>query len=177
MTPNERNRYDGRDSLEIGDTAQEIFKCIAISRGFEVIRSTESQDIDEHWDYLIIKNATGERFCVDIKGLKRISRWDELPQDNWVWIEFHGVRPADKGWLFGGRADLFAFERKGDFVIIAKDALQYLANSLVDKSRRVQNAGGAEYRIYSRQGRYDLISRIEMKHVVKNCWDIWQKQS
>lgn len=177
MTPNERNQFDNRDSLELGNTAQEIFKNLAIKKGFEVIPSSERQDIDEHWDYLIIKNATSEKINVDIKAMKRIGRWDEKAQEDWVWIEFHGVRPNDPGWLFGSKANLFAFERKDDFVIIKKDALQYLANSLVDKSKKVQKASEAKYRIYSRQGRNDLIAMIEMKYIERDCWEIWPKNN
>lgn len=177
MTPNERNQFDNRDSLELGNTAQETFKNIAIQRGWKVIRATGEQDISEHWDCTIIKDSTGEKLHVDIKALKRLSRWDECVQEEWVWIEFHGVRPDDRGWLFGGNADLFAFERKDDFVIIKKDTLQYLVNSLIDKSKRVLKASEAKYKIYSRQGRPDLISMIEMKHVERECWEIWPKMN
>ena len=175
MTPNERNKFDKRDSLELGNTAQETFRDIAIQRGWEVIQATEEQDIREHWDFMIIKNSSGEKLYVDIKALKRLSRWDENVQEEWEWIEFHGVRHDDCGWLFGGKADLFAFERKDDFVIIKKDTLQYLANTLVDKSKRVQKASESKYKIYSRQGRHDSISMIEMKHIVRECWEIWPK--
>ncbi len=177
MTPNERNQFDYRDSFELGNISQETFRDIAIQRGWEVVKATEEQDINEHWDCVIIKNSTGEKLNVDIKALKRLSRWDERVQEEWVWIEFHGVRPEDRGWLFGGEADLFAFERKDDFVIIKKDTLQYLANSLVDKSKPVQKASEAKHRIYSRQGRPDLISMIEMKNIVRDCWEIWPKKN
>jgi hypothetical protein len=174
MTPNGRNRFDKRDSLELGNTAQETFKTIAVKKGWEVLPASQEEDITEHWDYMI-RNSGGERFHVDIKALKRLNRWDESVQAEWVWVEFHGVRSDDSGWLFGGKADLFAFERKGDFVIIKKDTLQYLANSLVDKSNRVEKASEAKYKIYSRQGRHDLISMIEMKHIARECWEIWSK--
>ncbi len=175
MTPGRRNQFDNRDSLELGKVAQEIFNHIAVRKGWEVFPATEEQDCHEHWDFLMMRRSTGERFRIDIKALKRFSRWAEDTQDEWVWIEFHGVRPDDEGWLFGGAADLFAFERKDDFVIIKKDTLQYPANSLVDKSKRTADADEAKYKVYSRRGRHDLISMIEMKHIVKDCWERWPK--
>jgi hypothetical protein len=175
MTPNERNRFDKRDSLEIGNTAQGRFVEVAIERDWEVTPATKDQDIDEHWDYMIIRNETEEKFRVDIKGLKRAGRWDVDVQEEWVWVESHGVRKNDSGWLFGGRADLFAFERKDDFVIIKKGTLQYLVNLLVDGSKRVRKACEAKYKTYSRQGRSDLLLMIEMKHIAKDCWEIWPK--
>jgi len=174
MTPNERNRFDHRDSLELGNAAQKIFKNIAVKRGWEVFPAVEAQDIDEHWDYSI-KNPAGEEFKVDVKARKRKNRHDKNVQDEWAWIELHGVRKNDLGWLFGGKADLLAFERKDDFVIIKRERLQHLANSLVNKSISVQNPYEAEYKIYSRKDRNDQLAMIEMRHIVRDCWEIWLK--
>ena len=57
-----------------------------------------------------MKNSGGEKYKVDVKARKRIGRWDDEVQDEWILIEFHGVRQNDLVWLVGGQADLLAFE-------------------------------------------------------------------
>lgn len=172
----ERNQFDNRDSLELGNTAQDKFKILAQQRGWQVVDANQDQDINEHWDFLIIKKSNGEEYRVDVKARKRISRWDNSQQDEWIWIEFHGVRENDLGWLYGGRADLFAFEMIDRFVIITKTNLQSIAENKVAKNERVNSAKDAKYKIYSRAGRPDVISLIEMKLIVASAWDIWEKK-
>ena len=110
---NRRNKYDTKDCLNLGDRAEVIFKKIARSKGWDVKEATERQNIDEHWDYLIKKDS--KSFKVDVKAMKRISRSNQDVQDSWFWVEFHGVRSYDRGWLYDGKADLIAVERKIHF--------------------------------------------------------------
>jgi len=49
------------------------------ARGYRVSASTGRQDIDEHWDSLIVK--PGETHRVD-KAMKRITRRDARTQDD-----------------------------------------------------------------------------------------------
>ncbi len=170
-----RNQFDNRDSRELGKSAQERFKILAQRRGWEVIAATREQDIHEHWDFLIMKKSSGEEYKVDVKARKRIGRWDDEVQDEWIWIEFHGVRQNDLGWLFGGQADLLAFETLENFVIITKSKLQEIADNVVSKSEKVFSVKEAKYKVYSRAGRPDMISLIEMKHIRLNAWDTWVK--
>ena len=169
-----RNKFDKRDSLELGTSAQEQFQELAVKRGWHVTRATKEQDIDEHWDYLI-KNSAGQEYKVDVKARKRISRWDESVQEDWVWVELHGVRQHDAGWLFGGTAELIAFEKKNCFVLITKSALQEIVKEYVTTTEEVSSAERAKYKIYSRPGRHDKLSLVEMKHIEANAWEIWKK--
>ena len=104
-----------------------------------------------------------------------MSRWDESAQDEWAWIELHGVRQHDAGWLFGGKAELIAFEKKSSFVLITKSVLQEIVKKHVSQTEKVSSAEQAKYKIYSRSGRPDKLSLVEMKHIETSEWEIWEK--
>lgn len=169
----QRNKYDKKDCLELGILAEEAFKQIASARGWQVADSTRSQNMHQHIDCIIEKDD--KVFNVDVKSLRRRTRWDDEFELEWTWVEFHGVRESDPGWLFGGNAHLFAFEQPDYFVIIAREDLQRLATTLVDTRRIARKAPDAKYAIYNRPGRFDIISMIETQHIVDNCWDIWER--
>ena len=110
-----KNKFDKTDCLERGEQSESIFKTLAIRNKWEVFKSTESENIDQHWDYRIVKEK--EIYRVEVKSAKKISRSDNFIQDGWTWIELHGVRENDGGWLFSGKADLIAFEKQNSYVI------------------------------------------------------------
>jgi len=96
-------------------------------------------------------------------------------QDEWIWIELHGVREHDRGWLYDGKADLIAFEKKGAFVIVRRDDLTKLVEQLVDMNTTVYLAKDARYKVYSRPGRPDKITMIETEKLAGIRWDEWPK--
>ncbi|HZQ06716.1 MAG TPA: hypothetical protein VFD70_09060 [Anaerolineae bacterium] len=168
---NRRNQYDRGDSLELGDRAEAQFQLFAQQRGWSVKAASHDQNIHEHWDLVIEKN--GARYRVDVKALKRTRRADANTQDEWIWIEFHGVRRSDRGWLYDGKADLIAFQRPDSFLIVKRTSLIPLAEKLVDQRARVNAPALAKYKLYSRRGRLDLIAQIESKQLDAIKWDIW----
>jgi hypothetical protein len=169
----QRNKYDKKDCLEVGLAAEESFKEIALREGWSVQDSSRYQNMNDHVDVIISK--PDEVLNVDVKGLRRRSRWDDEFELEWTWIEYHGVRQNDIGWLFGGKADLFAFEHINYFIIITRDNLQTLARTLVKSGSMAQKAADAKYRPYSRPGRHDIIAMIETQHIIDNAWAIWEK--
>ncbi|MEW5718424.1 MAG: hypothetical protein AB1817_07360 [Chloroflexota bacterium] len=172
--PNTRNQYDTRDCLERGESAEQQFARLAVARGYRVTASTGRQDIDEHWDLLISK--PGETYRVDIKAMKRIARNDARAQDAWVWIELRGVRPGERGWLFGGKADWIAFERAASFVIVPRAALVALIPKIVDAKSRVTKPAAAKYKVYQRAHRPDLLTLVEMAQLDKIKIAEWEKE-
>ena len=58
-----------------------------------------SQEDDEHWDFLLKKDDKNTK--VDVKAMKRINRNDANLQDEYTWIEIHGVRPMMKAGFTG----------------------------------------------------------------------------
>ena len=153
--------------------AEESFKKVAAREGWDVQDSSRNQNINEHVDVII--SQPGSQFNVDVKGLRRRSRWDDEFELEWTWIEYHGVRQNDIGWLFGGKADLFAFEHITYFIIITRENLQMLARTLVKSGSMTTKASDAKYRPYSRPGRHDIIAMIETQHIIDNSWAIWEK--
>lgn len=135
--------------------------------------ATERENIDEHWDYRILKGT--QNYRVEVKSIKKISRHDNVVQDEWTWIELHGVRENDGGWLFAGKSDLIAFERPESFIIVKRNDLIRIVSSIVDFSMTVFDSGQAHYKVYRRNYRFDKISLIETKHLDSIKWDEWKK--
>ncbi|MBN2092116.1 hypothetical protein JW964_21030, partial [candidate division KSB1 bacterium] len=135
MSENKRNRYDNKDSLEIGEKAEQLFTKIAIQKGWKVTPAPSKSNIDDHWDLLLEKGD--KKFTIDVKAMKRLRRQDLQVQDEWIWIELHGVRVQDPGWLLAGKADLLAFEKKDSFLIVKRTDLIKFLPQLVDFSKTV----------------------------------------
>jgi len=172
---NLRNQYDHRDCLEMGESAEAMFAELAERHGWSVTRAASEADIDQHWDYAIAKDD--RRFLVDVKAMKRVSRRDPSVQDQWLWVELHGVRLGDKGWLFGGKADLLAVETRDAFVIVERQDLARLVQQLVEWDRPVPTAREAHYRPYRRSGRHDLLALIETSRLLELKHARWPKES
>ncbi|KCZ71505.1 hypothetical protein ANME2D_02236 [Candidatus Methanoperedens nitroreducens] len=170
--PNRRNQYDNRDCLERGESAELQFTNIIRSRGWEVIPATREQDIYEHWDILIKK--ADKKYKVDIKGMKRINRKDDA-QDDWIWIELHGVREYDEGWLYGSSSDIIAFEKRDSFIMVERSNLIDLIPRIIDLESRVYSSFNAKYKVYHRPGRPDKITLIETKQIEPIKCAEWEK--
>ncbi len=171
-TKNSRNQYDKKDSLELGRNAESRFAEAAKKLGWVISPASEHGNINEHYDYLIKKD--GRTFKVEVKSLKRVSRSDSSAQDQFIWIELHGVRKNDKGWLYG-LADLIAFEMIHSFRIVRRIDLVGLVNNLVDFNTRVSSPKEALYKLYSRQGRPDLLTIIKSDDLVNIQSAEWKK--
>ncbi len=171
---NSRNRFDKKDSLELGERAEALFATLAKKLGWKVSPSSKDENIDEHWDFLIEKE--GIAYKVEVKSRKRISRDDGGTQSELTWIELHGVRPKDTGWLFG-KADLIAFEKENSFILVKKFDLLIIVNKKVDPVAKVRDPKGAVYKIYKREGRKDKLTLLPMKDVEEIKFMEWQKES
>ena len=173
FTKNSRNRYDKKDSLELGRRAEDTFARLAVKHGFKVTASSEKGNIDEHFDYVIERD--GKSHKVDVKSIKRKSREDTELQDEFLWIELHGVRADDKGWLYDGKADLIAFELANSFRIVDRLELIALVENLVDFEAKVSSSKDALYKIYSRKSRPDLLTMIKSEDVLQLRHAEWRK--
>ncbi|MEZ4883655.1 MAG: hypothetical protein R3E32_02870 [Chitinophagales bacterium] len=169
---NERNQYDKKDSLKIGNQAENSFAAIAEQGGWTVESANRQQNIYEHWDFRISKENS--RYKVDVKARKRISRSDQDLQDEWIWIEIHSVRKNDQGWLFGGESDLIAFEQKDAFWLVLREDLKTLIPQKVEKIW-VEKSWQAQYKLYRRKGRHDILTLIKATDLKEIIWEIWKK--
>jgi hypothetical protein len=171
FTRNTRNRFDRRDSLELGQHAEGRFASIAQKRGWTVVEASGAGNIEGHYDFEISKDD--RRFKVDVKSRKRVSRNTGQVQDDLVWIEFRTVRNT-RGWLFGN-ADLVAFETQNGFKIVERKALVRVVNKLVNLQARVKKPADALYKVYTRAGRPDEIALIKISDLTQILWDKWNR--
>jgi hypothetical protein len=169
---NSRNKFDKRDSLEMGERAETLFILLAVKSGWKISASTKDQNIDEHWDYLIEKDDLS--FRVEVKSRKRINRSEDELQSDLTWIELHGVRPKDAGWLFG-KADLIAFEKERSFLFVKKVDLLAVVNKKVNLVAKVKNPKDAVYKVYSREGRKDKLTLLPLSDIESIKFMEWQK--
>jgi len=110
--------------------------------------STKQEDIKEHWD-IEIKSK------VDVKGMKKIRRSDEFPNQNYHWIEIKNVN-GEHGWSYG-KADFFAFEIEKYWIVVSKEDLQELIKDMVVKEM-VESP--SLYKLYQRKGRKDIMTLV-----------------
>ena len=170
--PNTRNKFDKKDSLELGEKAEQLFIILAVKLGWKISASSKDENIDEHWDYLIEKETNALR--VEVKSRKRISRSDNGLQSDLTWIEIHGVRPKDTGWLFG-KADLIAFEKEKSFILVKRMDLLALVNKKVNLVAKVRDPKDALYKIYTRSGRKDKLTLLPSKDIEEIKFMEWNK--
>lgn len=171
-----RNLY--KASFAIGHRAENTFEALAQRKGWTTLRATPAQDMREHWDLQISKARDGKSdlvLKVDVKAMKRQSRSDSQVQSDWTWIELSGVNMGNEGWLYGGMADLLAFQRESDFLLVSRQDVIETVERLVDPSLpKVSNAREAKYRVYNRAGRHDMITMIETSHLLLCAWKVWK---
>ena len=172
FTKNSRNRYDKKDSLELGQKAESLFAKSALKHGWIVEPAPEISNKNEHFDYIMSKD--GRSLNVEVKSLKRMGRKDSEVQDEHIWIELHGVRKDDQGWLYG-KADLIAFELRNSFRIVRRTDLLNLVKELVDFNTRVEKSRQALYKLYSRSGRSDSLTIIKANDLLKITSLEWTK--
>ena len=168
---NTKNRFDKKDSLKLGEKAEEVFILSAVRQGWKVSASSRDENIDEHWDYLIEKDVTS--FKVEVKSGKRIQRKDGKSQHEFVWVEIRNVR-GKVGWLFG-KSDLIAFESEKSFFFVKRIDLLKVVNKKVDLVAKVKSATEALYKIYTREGRQDRVTLLPVSDIEPVKFMEWKK--
>jgi hypothetical protein len=158
--------------LELGQNAESLFAKSALKHGWRIEPASEDSNKNEHFDYVMSKDARSLR--VEVKSRKRMRRKDSEVQDEHIWIELHGVRKDDQGWLYG-KADLIAFELKNSFRIVRRTDLLDLIQRLVDFNARVEESKEALYKLYSRSGRSDSLTIIRAEDLLKITSLEWTK--
>lgn len=146
MVSKERRQY----SNQVGDiTAQRFVEaCEAI--GYSCEKSDRNTDIYDHIDYFVtrLQGTTS----VDVKGGNH---------PNTIWVEFKNVN-GDAGWMYG-KAEYIAFDMPevGGFVMVRTGELRNLCEAIVEPIFVTKKE--ATRKFYQREGRQDVISRIELQ--------------
>jgi hypothetical protein len=145
-----------------------IKKFIEITKanGIKVKKSSKEEDIKNHIDYWIEKN--GKVYSIDIKGIKSNNRKSDDPDYKWIWIEYKNTQ-GNKGWLYGDQ-DLIGFEQNDSFLIVNREELRALCEKIApfEVSNIVTTPEEAKRKIYSRNGRLDILTRIHIDDILDN---------
>ena len=149
-----------------GYKAEQRFRKTSESIGFQVTRPPSVYDRLEHWDlHLMLK--------VDVKAMKKLSRNDLEPQDEWHWLELSSQYGDNKGWIYGSKADAIAFETKETWVIVTIQGLKDLIERTIPKDVWVDRAIDAKYKRYARKNTTnEAISLVETKLLKEYGWEI-----
>jgi len=153
-----RNALVHKENMELGLKTESLFEEVAKKENFIVRKSSLSEDRHKHIDFFLEQDRF--KYSVDVKARKKTTRGDVKVNDEWTWIEFKNVL-GRKGWLYG-EADYIAFERADDFLMINRENLVKFCEDKVDLETMVSRPYQAEYKVYQRQGRRDLITRVRM---------------
>lgn len=139
-------KYDITDFLKEGKEKEVMFADLFSSYSL----SNKSTDIIEHYD-LTIGNTR-----IDVKGLKKVNRWDNEVNENIHWIEIKGIT-GHLGWLYG-EADYFAFETFDYWILVSKIKLQELI-----KTRTIKKWVKEKelYKLYQRPNKQDVITLVK----------------
>ena len=116
------------------------------------VESTKEEDINKHYDF------TSGDIKYDVKGLKKISRADVEPNENYHFIELKNVN-GKLGWLYG-EADYFVFELNEYYIVVDKFKLQDFVKDKVSKTF-VSSPDEALYCLYRRNNRKDIITLVK----------------
>jgi len=139
-------KYDITDFLKEGKEKEVMFADLFSSYSL----SDKSTDIIEHYD-LTIGNTR-----IDVKGLKKVNRWDNEVNENIHWVEIKGIT-GHLGWLYG-EADYFAFETFDYWILVSKIKLQELI-----KTRTIKKWVKEKelYKLYQRPNKQDVITLVK----------------
>ena len=156
---------NGDPSVLVGLETERRFEQVIHNAGGYIIRkATERENCLEHWDYKVLF-GTDEISKVDVKGMKALNRHGQT-QSKYVCLELHGTNEHAKGWLFGGRADLIAFEVEDGFVFVWRWKLCQRVQEIVDMTKFVERSDQAIHCIYNRKG-YEQVTWVELAELYK----------
>jgi hypothetical protein len=152
------NKFDYTGEMaERGAKAEDEFVSL-VKEKFKVVPATWNEQIKSHIDYYVYQND--KYFTVDVKARKKFTN-----EDKDVWIEFKNVNGGD-GWIYG-KSTIIAFERKDDFVLVNRNNLKILCERIVNLDEK-SNKHDCLYKAYTRQGRKDVITKIQFEDIFRN---------
>ena len=125
----------------------------------DILWANSEQDKYEHWD--VEGSLNGKTLKFDIKGIKKVNRWDSKTQDECAWVEGTNVR-GDPGWLKGS-ANYIVFERNDCWLSVNREELLDFVNEKLKKNSYA--TGKTPYHIYQRDGRKDKITLVPFKDI------------
>ena len=148
-----------------GQTFEATAVSILNKNGVPTRPSTPHLDYTQHTDFFAYSFKWGRWLSVDAKAMKRVSRSDPYVQDRTAYVEFLNTA-GGLGWLCEG-ADVIVFERHSTILLISRQVLLNFCQERVEEIT-VDSARDCLYKYYSRKGRNDLISMINLDDLPKD---------
>jgi len=128
-----------------------------------ILWANDYQNMKEHWD---VEGAlNGKTLKFDVKGMKKVNRWDSSTQDECAWLEGTNVK-GNPGWLKGD-ANYIVFEREDCWLTVNR---QELLDFVQEKLKKNSYATGKKpYHVYQRSewGRKDKITLVPYNDIEK----------
>ncbi len=150
-----------KDDFKKGFETEDRFIDECKKMGLECRKTSKQVDMKDHVDWIITKK--GREYKIDIKGIKKINRYDAAEQEDYHYVELKNVQSKD-GWLYG-KSDMFAFETFNSWIIVTKKNLQkFIEENIVDEF--VDKASLAINKKYTRKGRKDVITLVKTLDLV-----------
>lgn len=143
-----------KTSFQIGRNAELRFSRCAKAKGFDVEKSSTSDDIHLHVDFWLYMDGNGG-WGVDVKG-------NNMPDE--IWCEFKNVN-GDDGWMYG-QSHIIAFDmpEAGGFCIVNTSDLRDYCEQNVDDVA-VTEKRFAYKKKYTRDGRADVITKLHLSDI------------
>jgi hypothetical protein len=134
-----------------------------------LVWATREEDRHEHWDVsgklpdkYLTDDLDNSQLKFDVKGLKKINRFDKGYQDELAWIEIKNVLGL-KGWVCGN-ADYIVFERTDSWLLVKREDLLDLADS---RSKSLgYPVGKKPYHLYNRSPRKDKLTLVPFSDIM-----------
>lgn len=160
-----KNPYVRQSSIDLLRRYTRIFENVMVSNGIPFRKSNEHQDSKEHIDYFFKLN--GKELSVDLKSNKNLLDKDfGNPDYDWIWVELKNVR-GEAGSLHG-KADLIGIVFPDKVLLVGRKALLEMFERKCT-NRTAPSRDEAFYSFYTRAGRKDVISKVSLTDVQKEC--------
>ena len=140
--------------LGFEERAMDVFR----ENGYSVKKATPEEDKRQHIDFWAT-GKDGAQYSFDAKAMRSLVRGGPL-QDSWVVVEWKNVI-GNKGSIYGVQ-DFFVFERTNSLLLVRRSGLLKFAQERVNFNKQVHRSDYALYAVYTRKGRQDLISQINL---------------
>lgn len=136
-----------------GASGEDLFISLCNEHGIKCVKSDEKENIYNHTDFFIFDDKR-----VDVKGLKQAHK------EGFLAVEFRNVAGKHGSCSDGSIVDYIAFQLESGFVILRKDELLKWCRINV-KNEYASNWNDAILKLYTRQGRKDLVTKIPVDRI------------
>lgn len=161
-----------KDDFKKGFETEDRFIAECKKMNLECRKTSKQVDMKDHVDWIITKK--GREYKIDIKGIKKINRYDAAEQEDYHYVEIKNVN-GDDGWAYG-KSDMFAFEIFNAWIIVLKkDLIKLIEDKVQDE--KVDRPAMAIYKKYTREkyGKKDVITLVKTLDLVSISSNIIKK--